>query len=217
MGQTRTHRFLQSAALSLLGSVAIVLLAYVSYRSRLDLLTTASLCLILVVLVSLGGRFIPAAVASIVALLSVNYFFVAPLFSIRIAHPMDEIAGAAFLVTALVISRLIARLRQSFSEVQALNERLQLVVDTIPALVARARPDGASDFINRRWQEYLGLPVRGCEGLGLDRSDPSGGPGAVSGAAAGVSVQRGAGGVGSSRPALRRRVPLDLALRGPLA
>jgi PAS domain S-box-containing protein len=157
--QTEPHRFLQSAVHSLLGSAGVVLVSYVGYRVKLDLTTTALLCLMVVVLVSLGGRFVPAALASLVAVLSVNYFFVPPLFTIGLASPLDEIAVIAFLATALVISRLVARLRQSFSEVQALNERLQLVVDTIPTLVSRTRGDGTLEFMNRRWREYLGLPL----------------------------------------------------------
>jgi PAS domain S-box-containing protein len=159
MSQTKTHRFLQSAAQSLLGSAGVVLVSYVGYLVKLDLATAALVCLMVVVLVALGGRFVPAAIASIVAVLSVNYFFVPPLFTMGVGQPFDEIAVTAFLATALVISRLVTRQRQSLREVEALNERLRLVVDTIPSLVARTRPDGSLDFINRRWREYLGLPL----------------------------------------------------------
>jgi PAS domain S-box-containing protein len=158
MRHTKSHRFFQSAVHSLLGVAAVLLLTYAGYRLHLDLATTAFVCLIVVVLVSLGGRFVPAAIASIVAVLSVNYFFVPPLFIIGVAQPFDEIAVTAFLATAVVISHLVIRLRQSVGEVQALNERLQLVVDTIPMMVARMRPDGSVEFINQRWLEYLGLP-----------------------------------------------------------
>jgi PAS domain S-box-containing protein len=157
MRQTKPHRFLHAAVHSLLGIAAVLLLTYAGYRLHLDLATTAFACLIVVVLVSLGGRFLPAALVSIIAVLSLNYFFVSPLFHIGIAYPLDPIATIAFLATALVISRLLARVRQSFSEVQALNERLQLVVDTIPSLVARTRGDGSLEFMNRPWREYLGL------------------------------------------------------------
>jgi PAS domain S-box-containing protein len=144
---------------ALLGSAAVLLLTHGGYRLQIDLTAATFLCLIVVLLVSLGGYFIPAAFVSIVALLCVNYFFIPPLFSIRVAHSIDAVAVIAFLASGLVISRLVARLRQSFSEVQILNKRLQLVVDTIPTLVSRTRPDGSVDFINQRWQEYLGLTL----------------------------------------------------------
>lgn len=160
MRLTKSYPILHSAAQSLIGSAGVVLVSYVGYRVKLDLATTALLSLLVVVLVSLGGRFVPAAIASIVAVLSVNYFFVPPLFTIGVAQPFDEIAVIAFLATALVISRLVTKLRQSLREVEALNERLRLVVDTIPSLVARTSPDGALEFINQRWREYVGLGLK---------------------------------------------------------
>jgi K+-sensing histidine kinase KdpD len=154
--QTKSHPVFQSAVHSLLGVAAVLLLTYAGYRLRLDFATTAFLCLIVVVLVSLGGRFIPAAIVSVVAVLALNYFFVAPPFRVRVAYPLDAVTTTAFLATALVISRLTARLRQSLDEVQALSEQLRLVVDTIPTMVARTQPDGSVDFVNQRWLEYLG-------------------------------------------------------------
>jgi PAS domain-containing protein len=71
----------------------------------------------------------------------------------------------AFLAVGLAISRLMTRLRRSFSDAQAMNKRLQFVIDTIPTLVSRARPDGSADFLNQRWQEYLGLTLEDVKGL----------------------------------------------------
>jgi PAS domain S-box-containing protein len=159
MRQIKLHGFWHSIVHSLLGSVGVVLVSYVGYGAKLNLPTTVLLCLMVVVLVSLGGRFVPAAIAAIVAVLSVNYFFVPPLFTIGVSQPFDEIAVTTFLATALVISRLVTRQRQSLREVEALNERLQLVVDTIPSLVARTGPDGSLEFMNQRWREFLGLPL----------------------------------------------------------
>jgi PAS domain S-box-containing protein len=160
MTQTKSHRFFQSAVRSLLGVAAVLLLSYGSYRLQLDLTSATFLCLIVVLLVSLGGNFIPATFVSIVGLLCMNYFFIPPVLSIRVASPIDEIAVIAFLGTGLIISRLLARLRQSFSEVQVLSAQLQLVVDTIPTLVSRTRGDGSLEFMNQRWREYLGLPLK---------------------------------------------------------
>ena len=39
------------------------------------------------------------------------------------------------------------------------EDRLRLVIDTIPVQVTRARPDGSLDFNNHRWLEYLGVSV----------------------------------------------------------
>ncbi len=44
------------------------------------------------------------------------------------------------------------------------EDRLRLVIDTLPALVWSKLPDGSADFLNQRFREYTGLSVE--EGLG---------------------------------------------------
>jgi formate hydrogenlyase transcriptional activator len=39
------------------------------------------------------------------------------------------------------------------------DEHLRLVVDTTPAMLYTARPDGCLDFFNKRWRDYLGLSL----------------------------------------------------------
>ena len=71
----------------------------------------------------------------------------------------DELAhlGRVFNDTAL-------RLRDLYANLQKSEDRLRLAIDTIPALVWSARPDGSVDFVNQRWEEYTGLSLE--EGLG---------------------------------------------------
>ncbi|MEA2429515.1 MAG: hypothetical protein QOF37_3143, partial [Thermoleophilaceae bacterium] len=44
------------------------------------------------------------------------------------------------------------------------EDPLQLVIDTTPALIHTALPDGSLDFFNRRWLEYVGLPLEEIQG-----------------------------------------------------
>jgi len=46
------------------------------------------------------------------------------------------------------------------------EERLRLVVDTTPAMLHRARPDGYLDFFNKRWLEYIGRSLEDMRGWG---------------------------------------------------
>src|SRR5260370_13782444 len=39
------------------------------------------------------------------------------------------------------------------------EDPLQLVIDSTPALIHTALPDGSLDFFNRCWLEYVGLPL----------------------------------------------------------
>src|SRR6266849_899387 len=73
----------------------------------------------------------------------------------------DELAdlGRVFNDTASRLQDLYATLQQS-------EDRLRLVIDTIPAHVWSTRPDGSVDFINRRWLETTGLTME--HALGWD-------------------------------------------------
>jgi PAS domain S-box-containing protein len=44
---------------------------------------------------------------------------------------------------------------------QALKNQFRLAVDTIPGLVWSALPDGSTEFLNQRWLDYTGLPLKG--------------------------------------------------------
>ena len=46
------------------------------------------------------------------------------------------------------------------------EQELRLVIDTIPALVWSALPDGSVDFVNQRLLEYTGLPLEAVKGWG---------------------------------------------------
>ncbi len=73
----------------------------------------------------------------------------------------DELAylGRVFNDTARRLQDLYATLQQS-------EDRLRLVIDTIPAHVWSTRPDGSVDFVNRRWLETTGLTME--DALGWD-------------------------------------------------
>jgi PAS domain S-box-containing protein len=46
------------------------------------------------------------------------------------------------------------------------EEVLRRVIDTIPCLVTRSRPDGYVDFVNQRWLEFTGLKLEDVLGWG---------------------------------------------------
>src|ERR1700742_3115964 len=53
------------------------------------------------------------------------------------------------------------------------EQSLQSLVDAIPALVWRAKPDGQIDYVNKRLLEYFGSPLEGIIGWGwLDKVHP---------------------------------------------
>jgi two-component system sensor histidine kinase KdpD len=89
--------------------VSIGLLTYLGYTVQLNLTTASFLYLLIVVAAALFCGFWQASMASVLAVVLLDYFFLPPLFSFSIADPGDWVALTAFVITALVISRLSAR------------------------------------------------------------------------------------------------------------
>jgi K+-sensing histidine kinase KdpD len=62
----------------------------------------------------------PAIVASVFAMLCLNYFFLPPLYTFTIADPKNWIALTAFFITALTAGRLSAWAKQQAEEIRDL-------------------------------------------------------------------------------------------------
>jgi len=60
------------------------------------------------------------------------------------------------------------RLRDLYATLQSSEDRLRLVIDTIPAYAWSARPDGSVDFINQRFLEFTGRSMQDILGRGWD-------------------------------------------------
>ena len=58
------------------------------------------------------------------------------------------------------------RLEAALDDVRKSEDRLRQTIDTIPAHVSSAQPDGSLDFINQRWREYFGLSLEEAQGWG---------------------------------------------------
>ncbi len=104
-----------------LGGTAAVTLA--GYAMRLNPNTVGFGFLIVVLLSSLRGGLLAGTVASIVATLCYNFFFFDPLHTFTIAEPANWVALSAFLVTSVIVSRLVIDARiQAKSAEQRRNE-----------------------------------------------------------------------------------------------
>lgn len=123
--QDKARRLRHSIAQTLLGGIGVALLTLVCERLQLNLATTALLYLIVILLLSLTGNFASSALVSIFAVVCLSYLFDLPLSPFGSGELVDVVALIAFLATAFVISRLIARVRESLREVQAANEALR--------------------------------------------------------------------------------------------
>jgi len=50
------------------------------------------------------------------------------------------------------------------------EQRLRDVIETIPTMAWTTLPEGASDFVNQRWQEYTGMSLHDTSGQGWKRA-----------------------------------------------
>ena len=53
-----------------------------------------------------------------------------------------------------------------YCDVENREVQLRLITDTTPAMISSCLPDGSTDFFNRRWLEYLNLPLEEISGWG---------------------------------------------------
>jgi PAS domain S-box-containing protein len=60
------------------------------------------------------------------------------------------------------------QLKKEIAERSRAEDRIRLIIDTIPVMAWSVRPDGIVDFLNQRWMDYTGLS------LGQYVADPTG-------------------------------------------
>ena len=149
----------RTAAWLLLGCAALALLTFIGVAFDFNHPATGALLyMIVIVLVSMTGNIVAGIGLAIIAVFCLHYFFTEPRFSLQIKATEDMVAVSAFALTAVTITILVGRARRSVEAV-ALRDRLQVIIDTIPAMVWSISPDGSSDFLNKRFRDYTGLSL----------------------------------------------------------
>ncbi|MDP9190371.1 MAG: DUF4118 domain-containing protein [Acidobacteriota bacterium] len=106
-----------------LGGTAAVTL--IGYAMRLNPNTVGFAFLIVVLLASLRGGLLAGTVASIVATLCYNFFFFDPLHTFTIAAPANWVALSAFLVTSVIVSRLVIAARIQAEDAERRRNELE--------------------------------------------------------------------------------------------
>ncbi|HEY0348913.1 MAG TPA: PAS domain-containing protein, partial [Pyrinomonadaceae bacterium] len=62
------------------------------------------------------------------------------------------------------LKREIAERQQAEDALRGSEDRLRLVIDTVPALIHTGLPDGQLDFFNQRWLDFVGLSLEDLSG-----------------------------------------------------
>ncbi len=100
---------LHALAECLAAAAILGLLTWVGFYLQANQLTISLFFLLVVVAVASFSGFWQASIASVLAVLLLDYYFEPPIFSFEVASPAIFLALATFEVTALAISRLHAR------------------------------------------------------------------------------------------------------------
>jgi len=121
-----------------IAGVALVTLTLIPLRESISP-TTVALVLILVVLLTATYRGSASAyVASLLSFLSLNFFFLRPFNTFRIAEPENWVALVVFLLTALVTGQLSARARRRAEEAQAGRVEIEILYEELRKAFERA-------------------------------------------------------------------------------
>ena len=110
---------------STIGALGVGLLTVVAFRLHLSFATASFCFLLLLVVQSLSGNFPSSAVVSLLAVCCLDYFFLEPLFSFQLYSSLDTLGLGVFLITSLVITKLVTKLRGQTQLAQLHQERLQ--------------------------------------------------------------------------------------------
>jgi two-component system sensor histidine kinase KdpD len=141
-------------------SLALVAAIIAVYRLLPVNNTTVALTLLLAILgISAWWGLAEATLASVLAVLGFNFYFLPPVGKLTIQDPQNLVAFLAFLVTAATASQLSARARRRTAEAEARrleSERLYALVRSL-ALTGNLRKT-IREFLNRVVQEF------NCEG-----------------------------------------------------
>jgi hypothetical protein len=104
-------RYIRFVAVSAGGVLAVAALTYCAFRLQLNLSAGSLLYLLMVVIVSLSAGFWEATIASLAAVMCLDYFFIPPLFCFNVSDPQNWVSLATFETAALMVSRLSVRVQ----------------------------------------------------------------------------------------------------------
>lgn len=113
--------------------------ALVPFRENLSTTTVALTLLLIVLLAATGWGSRPAMVASVLGVLCLNFFFLPPFHTFIIADPQNWLALAAFLITAVTVGELSARVKRRANEAELRRREIERLYQEYRAASERAK------------------------------------------------------------------------------
>jgi len=135
MVEIKPSQIARLALKTVLGSLAIALITFLCFWAHLDFAFPMSLFLVVVVTQSLWGGFGSAAIVSVAAVASLDYFFIPPIFEWR-NDPKDSVALLTYLATSLVITRLASKAQNEARAAERRRRDVTLLYDAASRLLS---------------------------------------------------------------------------------
>lgn len=120
-----------TASLIAIGTVAVTSVVLLPFREYLNS-TEVALTLLLIVLIAstfFGSR--AGLAASLVGILSFNFFFLPPYHTLNISGPENWVAFGAFIITALIAGQLSGYARRRAEESEARQEKIESLYEEL--------------------------------------------------------------------------------------
>jgi signal transduction histidine kinase len=115
----------QSLVLFLVGCAVLISLTFICFQLHTLASVASLLYMVVIVVISLQGRLIPAVLVSFAAVLCLDYFFIEAVFRLPMAESLDVVALLAYVTTAIVITGLLSRLQKTVKELRSSEARLR--------------------------------------------------------------------------------------------
>lgn len=135
-GKVASSRWL-SYLLAGLGVIAITAIL-IPLRTHVNSTTVGFAFLLAVLFVAIIWGSMPALFASVLAMLSFNFFFLPPFHTFTIADPQNWVALTAFFITALAVGQLSARAKRRAEEAEAGRVEIRRLYDDLQDAFERA-------------------------------------------------------------------------------
>ena len=105
-----TRHYWQRCWQAAVSGLAIAVATFTCYKLHFNAATVVLLYLLVIVAQSLAGGFVLSATVALIAAACLDFFFLPPLLTFRIADPLNVLAFVVFVVIALVVTHLVSRL-----------------------------------------------------------------------------------------------------------